>query len=89
MLLRCRDGRKDIVTEWDATDGRAGGAERTVWETLFEMERFDDRAGDKSEGSITPVLDPVVWVWATHLVFHRKIFARALRLFLATEVGLV
>ena len=26
--------------EWDATDGRAGGAERTAWETLLEMDRF-------------------------------------------------
>ena len=31
---------------WDATDGRNGGAERTVWETLLEMERFDFRAGE-------------------------------------------
>ena len=26
--------------EWDATDGRNGGAERTLWETFLEMERF-------------------------------------------------
>ena len=24
--------------EWDATDGRNGGAQRTVWEVLMEME---------------------------------------------------
>ena len=26
--------------DWDATDGRNGGARRTVWESLMEMERF-------------------------------------------------
>ena len=26
--------------EWDATDGRNGGAQRTVLEILMEMERF-------------------------------------------------
>ena len=26
--------------DWDATDGRNGGAQRTVWEILLEMERF-------------------------------------------------
>ena len=26
--------------EWDATDGRNGGADRPVWEILMEMERF-------------------------------------------------
>ena len=25
--------------DWDATDGRNGGAQRTVWEVLMEMER--------------------------------------------------
>ena len=27
--------------EWDATDGRSGGAERIVRETLLEMKRFN------------------------------------------------
>ena len=26
--------------DWDATDGRNGGAQRTVWEALMEMERL-------------------------------------------------
>ena len=26
--------------EWDATDGRSGGAERTVWVIFLDMERF-------------------------------------------------
>ena len=33
---------------WDATDGPNGAAERTVWETLQEMERFNDHAGERS-----------------------------------------
>ena len=35
---------------WDATDGRNGGAGRTVWETLLEMERFDCRPGEMDQG---------------------------------------
>ena len=27
--------------DWDATDGRNGEAQRTAWEILMEMERFD------------------------------------------------
>ena len=68
---------------WDATKGRNGGAERTVWETLLEMERFDHRAGEKDPGAITLVLNmaealervsrPVAWTSAAHLDFPRKI----------------
>ena len=32
--------------DWDATDGRNGGAQRTVLEMLMEMERFKYRAGE-------------------------------------------
>ena len=38
-------------------DGRNGGAERTVWETLLEMERIHRRAGAKDPAAITQVLD--------------------------------
>ena len=68
---------------WNATDGRNGGAERTVWETLPEMERFEYCAGEKDQGAITLVLDlaetlervilPVVWAWATHFNFPMKV----------------
>ena len=57
----------------DATDGRDGGAERTVRETLLEMERLKYLAGEKDQGAITLVLavaEPlervcvvVVWDW--------------------------
>ena len=68
---------------WDATAGRNGGAERIVWETWLEMERFDNRAGEQDQGAITLVLDislkaiervgvPVVWAWATHFKFAPK-----------------
>ena len=40
--------------EWDATDGRSGGAERTVWEILLEMERFQN-AGERNQRTL--VLD--------------------------------
>ena len=69
--------------DWDATDGRNGGAQRTVWETLMEMERFNGKAKEEDIGAVAFVLDlanalervdlPVVWVWATHFSFPRKI----------------
>ena len=69
--------------DWDATDGRNGGAHRTVWEILLEMERFKYQAGGKDMGAIAPVWDlakafelvslPVVWAWATHFSFPMKI----------------
>ena len=56
--LRCQDGRKGIVLGGTPlTDGRNGGAEPSVWETLLEMERFDCRVGEKDQGAITLVLD--------------------------------
>ena len=80
---RCRDGRERRRVGWDASDGRNGGAERAVWETLLEMETFDYRAGETDQGAITLVLDlaaafervslPVVWAWATHFDLSRKI----------------
>ena len=60
--------------DWDATDGRNGGAQQTVWEILMEMERFTYRAGEEDWGAVALVLDvakafervilPVVWAWA-------------------------
>ena len=68
---------------WDATDGRNGGAKQTVWENLMEMERFSGNAKGEDQGTVALVLDPakafervslpVVWVWATHFSFPRKI----------------
>ena len=63
--------------EWDATDGRNGGAQRTVWENVMEMERLKYRAGEEELGAVALVLDlakvfervslEVVWAWATQL----------------------
>ena len=41
---------------WDATDGRNGGAQRTVWE-LMEMERFIGKAKEEDQGAVALVLD--------------------------------
>ena len=59
-----------------------------MWETLLEMDRFNCHAGERDQGAIAPVLDlakgfgrvslPVVWAWATHFAFRRKIL-RVLR----------
>ena len=67
----------------DAADGRAGGAQRTGWEILMEMERVKCRAGEQDVGAVALVLDlakafepvslPVVQAWATHFSFPRKI----------------
>ena len=35
-----RGGDVAARIDWDASDGRHGGAQRTVWEILMEMERF-------------------------------------------------
>ena len=69
--------------DWDAADGRNGGAQQTVWEVLLEMERFDGKAKAEDQGAVALVLNlakpfervslPVVWVWATHFSFSRKI----------------
>ena len=69
--------------DWDAADGRNGGAQRTVWEVLMEMERYRFRVGKKDRGAAALVLDlvksfervslPVFSAWATHVNFPRKI----------------
>ena len=37
--------------DWDATDGRNGGAQQTVWEILMEMEGFDGKAKEGARSS--------------------------------------
>ena len=71
---------------WGATCCQNGGAQRTVWEILIEMERFRYRAGDEDLGAVALVLDlakafervslPVVCLGlgeATHFSFPGKI----------------
>ena len=48
--------------EWDATDGRNGGAQRTVWEILLDLAKAFER-----------VSLLVVWAWAKHFGFPREI----------------
>ena len=56
---------------------------KTVWEILIEMQRFHGKAKEEDQGAAAFVLDfakafervslPVVWAWATHFSFLRKI----------------
>ena len=48
--------------DWDATDGRNGGAQQTVWETLVEMERFSGKAKKRIKE-----LQPWCCIWRRHL----------------------
>ena len=69
--------------DWDATDGRNGGAQQTVWEIMMEMEKFNEQAKEEDQVAVALVLDlakafervsfPVVWAWATHFSFPRNI----------------
>ena len=66
--------QQEYRVEWDATDGRNGQI-ALCGKPLSHMRRFDYRAGEKDQGTITLVLDvaktlqrvslPVVWAWAT------------------------
>ena len=74
-----------LIRWWEAVrapeDGRHGGAQQTVWE--IRMERLDGKAKEEDQGALASVLDlakafervsfPVVWAWATHFNFSRKI----------------
>ena len=66
--------------DWDATHGRDGGAQRTVWEVLMEMERFAGRAKAEDQALVPNLAKafervslPVVRAWATHFSFPRMI----------------
>ena len=41
--------------DWDATDGRSGGAQQTVWDMLMEVERFNGRAKVEEQGAVSLV----------------------------------
>ena len=84
---------------WDATDGQNGGAERTVCETLLEMESFNYHAGEGEQGAAALVVDlvkafervsfRVVSAWVTHFSFHQEDFACAMRVFRAPATSRV
>ena len=51
-----------------------------VWKILLEMERFNGKAKEEDQGALALVQDlakafelPVVWAWATHFSFPRRI----------------
>ena len=41
----------------DATDGRNGGAQQTLWEILLEKKRFNGKAKEEDQGALALVLD--------------------------------
>ena len=84
--LRAREVAKwqqKYRVDWDAADGRNGGAQQTVWEVLMEVERYKKSAGKEEQGAVALVQDLAkafervsllaVWAWATHFSFPRKI----------------
>ena len=50
-------GQMKYRVDWDATDGRNGGAQQTVWEILMEMEEFIGKAKEEGQGAVALVLD--------------------------------
>ena len=67
------------VTTWqhkhrNATDGHNGGAQRTGWEILLELEKIKFQAGEKDQGAVAQDLElakafervslPVFWARA-------------------------
>ena len=75
--------QQEYRVDWDAADGRNGGAQQTAWEILLEMERFNGKAKEEDQGALALVLDlakalervslPVVWAWATHFSFPKEV----------------
>ena len=41
--------------DWDATDGRNGGAQCTVWEVLMEVQRISGKAKAENQGAVALV----------------------------------
>ena len=68
-------------------------------EILLEMERFNGKAKEEDQGALALVLDlakafervslPVVWAWATHFSFPRKILRVLCGYFLAPGASAV
>ena len=82
--------------DWGATDDRNGGAQRTVWEIVMEMERFKYRAGEEDLEAVALVPDlakacervslPVEW---THSSASQEDLACALWVLRAPEASAV
>ena len=66
--------------DWDATDGRNGGAQRTVWEVLTEIERFNGKAKAEEQGVVG---------LGDALQLSKEDLVGAVRLFRAPESGTV
>ena len=70
--------------DWDATGGRNGGAQQTVWEILMEIDRFHGKAKEEDQGALAALVLglakafgrvslPEVMAWATHFSCSREI----------------
>ena len=69
--------------EWDVTDGRNGGAQRTIWKYCWKWRDLMEEQKQRIKVAVALVLDLakafervslfVVWAWATHFCFQRKI----------------
>ena len=84
--------------DWDAAGGRNGGAQRTVWETLMEMEvqipSRRGRSGSSGLGSgrgegLRAGQSPCCVGMGDALQFPKEDFAGAMRAFRAPEAGAV
>ena len=84
--------------ECDASDGRHGGVQRTVWENLMEMEKFNQQAGEEDLGAVglgsgpgeglrarQPPSGQWIGAWATHFQLPKEDLAGVLWVFLSTR----
>ena len=81
--------------DWDAADGRNGGAQQSVWEIVMEMERFSGNAKGEDQGAVALVLDlakafeRVSWALGNTLQLPKEDFTSALRLLRAPQESAV
>ena len=91
--------RDDVLfdSEERRHDGRHGGAERTVWDPLLEMKRFDYETSEMKQRTITVLLDlpqilgagqsPYCVGFGDALESHKEDFAGVMRLLQAPAEG--
>ena len=70
-------------------NGIIGGAERTAWEKLLDMEKYNYNEEEVDQGAVTLVVDlakafakvqlKVVCAWALHSGFTQKLFEHFVR----------
>ena len=78
-----KNRKKRSRVQWDAAEGSKGGAGRTAWEALLDMDKYiydveetEPRSsyfGCGSGRSLWEVQLRVVWAWAMHFGFPQRI----------------